>query len=833
MTSRRLRSALSATASFLVLSAPALAQAQSGSAASEQAGETTFEEIVVTARRFAETAQSVPATVSVLSRSTLNNADVERPEDFLKLTPGVTIVDAAEVGDTQVNIRGINGARDAEASFAFIIDGILYTNPAAFNREFTNLEQIEILKGPQGALYGRNAAAGAVIVTTERPGNELSAYAEASFAEDNTFAFNGSVSGPLIEDKLFARVSGDFRTTDGYYRNEFQDNRPIVDDFENWNIKGRLVFEPNDRLSVDTKLRYGRVNAGAISFNAVFALPGLAEAFASPLLFEDVNDHEFTFQPNIDPLNEQEALEISVKADYDFDFATLTVWSLYSDIDNDFSADGTSGAFGFFNTEQTCQQSVTQLFNAGVTLPPPQFLGPDPNFPNSFLGPYTPTNCDGTQYQVRNQEDVSVEARLEGDALAGALRWLGGFYYLDLEREVGVNLGIEDTEEVTRQLFVPQGQPNATEQLVHDRFNTSVVAVFGQLAYDVTPKLEASVALRYDREKREVTNLVPTEARTQFVDFDGPPFDGGAPLNPGLSPIINPDGDIPDQERTFEQVQPKISLRYDVSPQITAFASWGIGFKSGGFNNQGSNATVDLFFNQSLGANVNIRDIFDKETSSAFEAGLKGEFLGGRVRFEAAGFYTDVDDMQFFEFFVGPFGLLRVVSNIDDVQIYGAEGALTWRPIQGLSLTAGGAVIESEIQANSARPDTVGNKSPYTADFTVNLAAEYTRPLTSRLEAFTRLDGTIIGPTWFHTVQGQERPSLFGPADYSRTQRDTYATLDARLGIRGAGWALTVFGTNLTDTDIIEEVIPAPEFGGAFVNPGPLRRVGIEASFRY
>jgi iron complex outermembrane receptor protein len=121
-----------------------------------------IEELVVTARRRAESVQDVPGTVTAIGQSTIEGAGVERVEDFIRLTPGVTLVNTAEVGDTQVNIRGINGARDAENSFAFIVDGILHTNPAAFNREYPALQQIEVFKGPQGAIYGRNAAAGAV-----------------------------------------------------------------------------------------------------------------------------------------------------------------------------------------------------------------------------------------------------------------------------------------------------------------------------------------------------------------------------------------------------------------------------------------------------------------------------------------------------------------------------------------------------------------------------------------------------------------------------------------------------------------------------------------------
>jgi iron complex outermembrane receptor protein len=108
-----------------------------------------LEEIIVTARRRSESLRDVPGTVTALTAGVLESAGVRRAEDFIALTPGVSMVNAAEVGDTQVNIRGINGARDAETSFAFVLDGILYTNPAAFNRDYTNLQQIEVFKGPQ------------------------------------------------------------------------------------------------------------------------------------------------------------------------------------------------------------------------------------------------------------------------------------------------------------------------------------------------------------------------------------------------------------------------------------------------------------------------------------------------------------------------------------------------------------------------------------------------------------------------------------------------------------------------------------------------------------
>lgn len=840
----------------LAIPAPTLAQ-------DEQV--TEFEEIVVTARRRSESLKDVPGTVSVVSAATLRDAGVERAEDFIALTPGVSIVDAAEAGDTQVNIRGINGARDAENSFAFIIDGVLYTNPAAFNREFTNLRQIEVFKGPQGAIYGRNAAAGAIIATTTKPGDEFAGSFEGSYGNNDSYDFKGAVEGPLIEDELFFRIGGDFRKTDGFFRNSFQGNAAIVDAFEGYNIDGRLVWTPSADLEVDTKVRYGQIDASSITFNATFHLPNFAAAANAPLANEDVNDHEFVFQPNIVSDNDQEAFEFSTKFDYDLGGSTLTGWFLYSDITNNLIADGTSAAFGFFNGDPACQQSTADLNAAGVTLPAPQILGTTPvgilftpDFSGSFFGPYTPTTCDGIQEQLRDQRDISFELRLSSPDDED-LRWMTGLYVLDIDRQVGVSLNRDSGAEPIRGLLQASG-PNRTEALAFDDFDSQVFAVFGQVQYDLSDDVEFSLALRYDREKRQVSNLVPTDLTSSVIDLN---FDGifNDPLNPGLSDLINPTGIIPDQERTFQQLQPKVSLTWDVSDETTLFASWGVGFKAGGFNNSGSSATVDIFINNFINNQIDdfadqlgytlptISDVYDKETSSAFEAGFKSRLFDGRLNIEGAAYYTRVDDSQFFEFFVGSFGLLRVVSNIDDVELYGFELGANAQVTDWMKLFGGFSMTESEIKENGSRPDTVGNKAPYTPDYTLNGGVQFDFPVEEGIDFMARADVRLVGPTFFHTQQGGPNSTIFQPlfalsvfgpdsgglgiADFSNAQRDSYATLDVRLGFNGENWSITGFARNLTNTKFLEEVIPAPEFGGAFNHPGARRSYGIELSYNF
>ena len=135
--------------------------------------DSTLEEVTVIARKRAENGQEVPIAVTPFTAQEIKDAGIERPADFIELIPNVTIVDTANVGDTQVSIRGIVSTRDSESTFAYVVDGVLITNPNAFNGELIDIEQIEVLKGPQGALYGRNAVSGAILVNTLRPGEEF------------------------------------------------------------------------------------------------------------------------------------------------------------------------------------------------------------------------------------------------------------------------------------------------------------------------------------------------------------------------------------------------------------------------------------------------------------------------------------------------------------------------------------------------------------------------------------------------------------------------------------------------------------------------------------
>jgi iron complex outermembrane receptor protein len=856
--------ALAAAHGAALLAVPPALQAQAPSG--------QLEEIIVTARQREERIEDVPVSITAFTASEIKNAGIERPTDFIALTPGVSQVQTAEAGDLQLNIRGINTGRDAETNFALVIDGVLQTNPQALNQELSGVTQIEVLKGPQGALYGRNALAGALIMTTRKPGEEWQSEVTAGYGSDNTYKGSLYFGGPLGES-LRGSLAAYTRHTDGQWKNLKNDCDDCVDKFEETGVSGRLLFELAGG-ELDFKAKYSQLESGAINFNAAIALADIAPFFGDAF-YEDPNQHDFRYINNVDPENEQENVNLSLKGDWDVGFATLTSYLAYNDQTNYFLTDGTSDAFLLYAVDPTCQATNDEnLADPGYA--PPFFAVPssiwftdfipggEPNDGAGFLPPYGPSSCGGYQYQQRDQEDVSLEVRLTspGDQ---SLRWVAGAYLANIERQVVVSQGSDSGAGFRAKGFVPTGGPNPTDLLYDDDFTSKVYAVFGQLAYDLTDNLELALALRFDSEDREVSNNVPTcsasdttscRAQTASFSFFSSPY-----INPAYT--VNEDfatDGIPDRSETFEQLQPKLSANWRLTEDFSIFASYGYGFRSGGFNSSGSAATVDTFYgplclgDSSSGPNgpvyppactassvrnlTDVNDTFKKEVSKAAELGFKSYLFDRSMSLNAAVFHTDVEDMQFFNFFAGPFGLLRAVTNLDEVTIQGAEVDARWQINSVFAVFGGYAYTDGNIDKYSGRPYTKDNEVPYAPEYTGNLGGEATFPMGSALELVARLDASFVGETWFHPVQEERVPNLFGffgfgQGEYSKMKRDPYAVLNARLTLQSDRWGVTAWGRNVADEEYLAEIIPAPEFGGAFIHDAPGASYGLELSVRF
>ncbi len=800
----------------------------------------TIEEVVVTARRQAEALSDVPISVTVFTGADIQDAGIFRPEDFISLTSNVVMADTANAGDTQVTIRGITSTRDAESNFALVVDGVLSTNPNSFNRELLDVAQIEVLKGPQGAIYGRNASSGAILITTNKPGDEFEGRITVGGGNNDSYRVQGVLSGPL-SDSVAGRLSFSQRETDGFNRNKFT-GKDDVDFFEDTTVRGRLIFE-QESTTWDLRLGYSEVESGTINFNAIFALPAFT-SFGTPgdeLFFADVNDHNFQYMFNVPPNNEQETTNLSLKVDHSFaNGLELTVIGTFNDLEESLISDGTSAAFTGYSGVPACAASVTTQTIDLINGAPPSFIfaapGTAPTAANSLLAAYTPTACDGYQYQERNQDDMSLEVRLAGPSEAD-YRWLVGAYVAEIDREVVVGYGGDQGLGFQETPYVPATGPNPTDLLFWDEFDTTVLSVFGQLSFDFADDWELSLEARYDYEDREVSNKVPTEASVLL-------FGGGAPLNPARTSITDP---IPDRDDSFSQFQPRIALRYELDESTSFYGSFGVGFRSGGFNSIGSEAVTEFWFNSgdpfglgAVGAGLNVNDDYDKEVTESFEFGYKGNYLDGRLVVNAAIFQTNVDDNQFFEFFAGPFGLLRVVTTIEELELQGAELDVAFAANDYVTLFGSVGFVDGEIEKNTNRPQTVGNDAPLTPEYTLNLGGQFRFPVTDGVDLVFRADYQKIGETWFHTVQDNQQPAIWTAllgfpvdSDMSRTKRDAFDLLNLRVSLTADKWTLTAWARNIGDEEYLEEIIPAPEFGGSFIHEADEDAYGLDFTYRF
>ena len=834
-----------------------MAMAIMASLATTSVAEITIEEIVVSARKRAENLQEVPIAVTAFTEAQIESAGIQRPADFISLMPNVTMVDSANVGDTQVSIRGIVSTRDAESTFAYVVDGVLVTNPNGFNEELMDVSQIEVLKGPQGALYGRNAVAGAIIVTTNRPDEEFEGKVKVGAGNNGSKNASLTLSGGLAEGVL-GRVSVSQRETDGHYSNALT-GASSVDFLEDTTVRGRVIWDVNEELSLDFRGGMSEVSGGAINFNAVFAIPAFAAGFG-PTFFKDVNEHEFIFSNNVPGENEQETTEFSIKADWDRDGVDVTAILSYSDLEEYLLSDGTSATFYGYELTDACQADRATLNNAPTAFGGADrsdlfgdFFGPfgvfpgnggaDPDF-TGIYGPYTPTACDGYQYQERNQSDTSLEIRLTSDDDAD-ISWIAGVYAAEIEREVVVAYGADTGNGFLRQGYVGPTGPNPTDLMFSDQFDTSVMAIFGQLEFDISDDMEIAVAGRFDREERDVRNQVPNEAGS------GLNINSSGSINPAFA--SNPNG-IPKRSATFSQFQPKVTWSWNAAEDLNLYASWGVGFRSGGFNSIGSEALLDLWYGDTcpsfvpscgdpgvaVDANLSVQDEYKKEVSTSFEFGSKMEFFDNRLRVNAAVFQTEVEDNQFFEFFAGPFGLMRVVTTIDELEIQGFEMDFNAVVTENLSVFGGAGFLDSEIIQNDHRPLSEGNEAPQSPDRTYNLGAQFEMAVSSGVEMTARLDWQYVGEMAFHTLQGEATPTIWqvfnGPGltqDMSKAKRDAYDTLNARISFDAENWGVTIWGRNVTDEKYLEEIIPAPEFGGSFIHPGAKDSYGVDFNYRF
>ena len=296
--------------------------------------QSAIEEVTVTARKRAESFEDVPVTVDVFTGSQIQSAGIETPQDFIALTPNVTVVQTQNVGNSFVTIRGITQARNSEMSVAVLMDGVLMANPAQFNQELFDIEQIEVLKGPQGALYGRNAIGGAIMIRTKEPTDTLEGKVKVGVDSGPGYKVQAGLSGPVPHiDNLKFRASFSYKDTDGYINNPYLNQS--ADPYKDISGRMKLLWKPTDKFTADFRFTMSELDTRAFYYNirdsAQPPFPG-APAVLGLGVQNSVNDTSLPVRVNNAGIDERDLLDASLKLDYETDYGTLTSISSYDSV---------------------------------------------------------------------------------------------------------------------------------------------------------------------------------------------------------------------------------------------------------------------------------------------------------------------------------------------------------------------------------------------------------------------------------------------------------------------------------------------------------------------
>jgi iron complex outermembrane receptor protein len=696
------------------------------------------ETITVTPRRRDEASLDVPGAINAFTQADIKTAGIDRPQDFVALTPNMSLVQTQNQGTSFVTVRGISQARNSEPSVAVLIDGVQMANPSQFNQELFDIDTIQVLKGPQGALYGRNAIGGAIIINTKNPGDVFHGNVTLGSDSGPGITVRGGMGGP-ISDKLKYIASASFLDTKGYIRNVFLNED--ADPFRDVSGRLRLLWEPSNELSADVRVYASGVRTQALYFN----------------ITESVNDTSLPVRVNNEGVNERNLFGTSLKLDYVKPQGTLTSITAYDRLNEILTGD----QFDFLPIPESV------LFK--------------------FFG------SDQAQHQFLEVNAVSEALQFASPATK-RVRYIVGAYLISTDRFISTgnvfDLGTGEVPEVRRDplpLFNPQFTFLADSQ---DNF---AWAVFGNVDVNLTDKLELSTALRYDRDHRKNTTETPAE-------FIPAPLVGTA---------------FPGQVRThtWDDLQPKVTLRHKPTPDSTLYIGYSRGFRSGGFNQTGVGAA----------GIAGVNDLFDAETANTYEGGAKAEFLDRRVGANVSVYHTQAKGSYFFVF--DPNTSTQNLGNLDRVNYTGAEFEVRGRILEGFDGYVGVGFTDSDIKESRRAASDVGKEAPLVSRYTTNVGLQYRHSLRSELSAFVRSDIEVIGPTWFY-------PDNF-------TERDPVTVWNLRLGVDSRSWSATVWAKNLTDTTYNAEWSPGPMF---FPNPGYTnnfvfkalpRRWGVDLNYRF
>jgi iron complex outermembrane receptor protein len=702
-----------------------------------------LEEVVVTATKRTQSTQDLGVSVAAISGEEIQRQGLV---DSGELLQGVTNLDfrrSAGSSNANIFVRGVGTTGvgfNVQSGVGVYVDEVVLNSPVVNVSQLFDLERVEVLRGPQNTLYGRNTTGGAVNFISNKPevGGELNGYVNLTYGKFNEMNLEGAVGGP-IGDSAAYRIAAQSQQRDGI-RTNLYDGRDNVER-DKVALRAQVAIEPSDRTSINLKAHVERVdsdnfrfkNAGGQDPNDASqpcATPFGVGACADGNGFVDSPDWEEINQDMLRPMNEVDSMGASAHVTMDFNDFTLTSITAYEENEQVLSEDSDASPahdFHFFI------QSEADQFSQEFRL----------------------TSSD------------------ESD-----LRWILGAY------------GFWETKSGTTgpTFATPVGIMLVRSQANFD--NTSYAA-YGEVQYDVSENLTliGGARLGYDQVEGNSIALFATEAQLVGLDIATPSATGsplpnfndllatGEANGAGVIRVGGPtDPDAAINDTSWTEWGGKLGAEYRATEDVLVYGSWSRGYKAGVF----PNAPMAIMLGQGDTPN-------EPEFVVTYEAGVKSEFADGKARLNAAVFHSQYTDQQLAQFLLGEFTVISVDSDIT-----GAELDFNWAPAETLRLDAGLAFLDSEV-TKSPDESQVGNELIYAPDVTGRLAL--TKEWAMSNGSLLGLNGEVryIGQRYFYLSNEVEEDS------YTVLN----AQLFYEFG-QDSQYRLIVWGKNLADEEYID-----------------------------
>lgn len=753
--------------------------------------------IVVTAQRRESNLQTTSASISAYPEELLENQSLENIEDIGLIDPSAQV--AFYQGEAQVFLRGVGTpitVGGTDSATAIYRDGEFLSRAAASIPGFFDVQQVEILKGPQGTLYGRNATAGSVLITSKKPTEDWSGAITATAGNYSRTDIEAAISGPIVKDSLLFRLAAKKTKRDGYTESvDAQSNpiMPIVRDLEDQDeffLKGTLEWRAAPDLTFSLTGDYYRADDSANTFALIDNSFGFAQPpfnpTGQPINTLGIPADNFGIN-NFVLLGQLAGTAISAERTRDDQFSNVDafnkpiIWGVSGRMDWD---------IGDYNLSSVSAYRETRPRNLV-----------DFDLTDSQVG-------QQTQFRAEDQWQFWQELQLSSPD-DGRLQWIAGASFFIERNDVRNEYLIQSLPTlfdaaIGLGLFPPSvalpNDPNCCVFLLNGRLETEAYSVFVDGSYDVTDRLAFRAGVRYSIEDRGGDNILSTEAELNNPVLLGPPFSLVAPY----------------EDETFDALTPTVGVDFQANDNVFVYASLTRGFKSGGFN-VGSLQTAP----------------FDQELTWAYEAGLRTTWLGGAARFNATGFYYDVSDLQVQTVVNNSI----VVNNAAGAEVFGVEVdgafdflggftldyAATWLDTEITEIDIEAAIDPTRLSVPSdptlsgviddpaTIPPTgafniVGNKLPKAPEIQFRVGLQYESELPNGLGSFlVRGDWSYQDDIFFN----QFNDTGFDALPIDPLTQDSYHWLRARLSYRDPSdsWTVSVFADNITDEEVVTNAV--------------------------